>query len=65
MRIIAFVIEAASVQRILDHIGEPSTPPGISPCRGPPQWEETVEPVFLDEGVQPEPEYPVDQTVSW
>ena len=65
MRIIAFVIEAASVQRILDHIGEPSTPPGISPCRGPPQWEETVEPVFLDEGVQPEPEYPPDQTVSW
>ena len=63
MRIIAFVIEAASVQRIPDHIGEPSTPPGISPCRGPPPWEETVEPVFLDEVVQPGPEYPVDQTV--
>ena len=53
------------MQRILDHIGEPSTPPGISPCRGPPDWEETLEPVFLDEGVQPEPEYPADQTVSW
>jgi hypothetical protein len=65
MRIIAFVIEAASVQRILDHIGEPSTPPRISPCRGPPDWEERLEPVFLDEVVQPEPEYPVDQTVSW
>jgi len=65
MRIIAFVTESHSVQRILDRIGEPSTPPAISPCRGPPQWEETVEPVFLDEGVQPEPEYPVDQIVSW
>jgi len=65
MRIIAFVTEAACVQRILDPIGEPSTPPGISPCRGPPQWEETVEPVFLDDGVQPEPEYPLDQTVRW
>ena len=65
MRIIAFVTESHSVQRILDHIGEPSTPPALSPCRGPPEWEETVEPVFLDEAVQPEPEYPVDQTVSW
>jgi len=65
MRIIAFVVESLSVRRILDHIGEPSTPPGISPCRGPPDWEEKVEPVFLDEGVQPEPEYPADQTVSW
>ena len=61
----AVVTEAASVQRILDHISEPSTPPGISPCRGPPDWEEKVDLVFLDEVVQPEPEYPVDQTVIW
>jgi hypothetical protein len=61
----AVVTEAASVQRILDHIGEPTTPPPISPCRGPPPWEETVEPVFLDDVVQPEPEYLADQTVSW
>jgi hypothetical protein len=53
------------VQRILDHIGEPSTPPRISPCRGPPDWEEQVEPVFLAEAIQPEPEYPLDQTVGW
>ena len=57
--------EAASVQRILDHIGESSTPPRISPCRGSPDWEGMVQPVFLDEVVQPEPEYPVDQTVGW
>ena len=61
----AVVIESLSVRRTLDHIGEPSTPPGISLCRGPSDWEETVEPVFLDDVVQPEPEYPVDQTVSW
>jgi len=31
----------------------------------PPPWEEIVEPVFLDEGIQPKPEYPVDQTGGW
>jgi hypothetical protein len=35
MRIIAFVTETARVQRIIDHIGEPATPPPISPARGP------------------------------
>ena len=24
-----------------------------------------VEPLFLDEATQPEPEYPIEQTVSW
>jgi len=61
----AVVTEATSVQRILDHIGEVTTPPRISPCREPPPWEETVEPMLPDEVVQPEPEYPVDQTISW
>jgi hypothetical protein len=40
MRIIAFVTEAASIVKILSHIGEPSQPPEISPARGPPQWDE-------------------------
>jgi len=35
MRIIAFVTEAAPVQRILSHIGEPALPPRIAPARGP------------------------------
>ncbi len=64
MRIIAFVTEAPSVQRILDHIGEPTTPPRISPCRGPPECEQAVEPVLLDDVVQPEHDYQFDQTVS-
>ena len=33
MRLIAFVTEAAPVQRILVHIGEPTEPPPIAPAR--------------------------------
>ena len=33
MRIITFVTEAAPVQRILAHIGEPTEPPPIAPAR--------------------------------
>jgi hypothetical protein len=39
MRIIAFVTEPATVTKILDHIGEPSTPVITTPARGPPQEE--------------------------
>jgi len=61
----AALFDSLSVRQMLDHLGEPITPPRISPYRGPPPWEEKVEPVLLDEVVQPEPEYPVDQTASW
>lgn len=33
MKIIAFVIETPSVRAILEHIGEPTRPPAISPAR--------------------------------
>ncbi len=33
MRIIAFVTETTSVTRILEHIGEPTSPPVLSPAR--------------------------------
>jgi len=33
MRLIAFITEAAPVERILTHIGEPPRPPLISPAR--------------------------------
>ncbi len=33
MKIIAFVIETPSVRAILEHIGEPTCPPAISPAR--------------------------------
>jgi len=73
MRIIAFITEAAPVQRILIHIGEPATPPRIAPARGPPSWEEDDSgTIVLDEErfpgdplVQPEPVYAFDQRVSW
>jgi len=39
MRIIAFVLDPPVIERILDHIGEPSTPPLILPARSPPQAE--------------------------
>jgi hypothetical protein len=34
--IVAFITEAAPVQRILNHISEPAEPPRIAPVRGPP-----------------------------
>ena len=39
MRIIAFVLDPPVIERILTHIGEPSTPPLILPARSPPQAE--------------------------
>ena len=71
MRLIAFITEAAPVQRILDHIGEPVTPPRIASARGPPQWDNSGA-VFLDEErfagdplAQPEPDFEYDQRISW
>ncbi len=39
MRIIAFITNASDVKRILDHIGEASEPPPLSPSRAPPEEE--------------------------
>ncbi|MBI3372641.1 MAG: hypothetical protein HY017_12930 [Betaproteobacteria bacterium] len=39
MRIIAFINDAGTVRKILDHIGESTQPPRIAPARGPPLWE--------------------------
>jgi NodT family efflux transporter outer membrane factor (OMF) lipoprotein len=73
MRVLAFITEAAPVQRILRHIGEPATPPPIAPARGPPSWEEADSgTIILDEErfagdplAQPEPECELDQRLSW
>jgi len=72
-RIIAFITEAVDVRAILEHIGEPSTPPRIASARGPPEWyENSVEDAIAAEDdlqgdflAQPEPEYEYDQRVSW
>jgi hypothetical protein len=39
MRIIAFVLDPPVIERILTHIGEPTTPPAVLPPRAPPQAE--------------------------
>jgi superfamily I DNA/RNA helicase len=41
MRIITFVTAAASIVKLLSHIGEPTQPLEISPARATPQWDET------------------------
>jgi hypothetical protein len=38
-RIIAFVLDAPVIERILDHIGEPAQSPAVMPARSPPQLE--------------------------
>jgi len=39
MRIIAFILDRSQVERILAHIGEPTSPPELLPARSPPQHE--------------------------
>ncbi|GAB6044063.1 hypothetical protein JCM17961_47470 [Endothiovibrio diazotrophicus] len=63
------------MRKILEHIGEPWTPPRIAPARGPPEWYEDSEASAIwgedeeagkgDPLAQPAPEYEFDQRVSW
>ena len=39
MRIIAFITDAEPIVKILNHIGEPTKLPEISPARSPPAWD--------------------------
>jgi hypothetical protein len=73
MRVVAFLTEAAPMQRILNHIGEPSTAPKIAPARGPPSWQqENCATIFLDEErfagdplAQPQADYEFDPRITW
>jgi hypothetical protein len=65
MTIIAFITDPPVVRHILDHIGEPSTPPGISPARGPPECEEWDESSDNELGFEPVPQYEYDQRIDW
>jgi hypothetical protein len=73
MRIIAFITATVDVRAIMEHIGEPDTPPRIAQAQGPPEWYEdaTEHAIPAEAGsagdpyVQAAPEYEHDQTVSW
>ena len=73
MRILASITEAVDVRAILEHIGEPATPPRIAQARGLPECYEgfTQDAIAADACsagdpyAQPEPEYEYDQRVSW
>mgnify|MGYP002813751958 CR=1 FL=1 len=71
MRIIAFINDADTVNKILDHIGESTRPPRISPARGPPLWEAAAaaeqagnDPQW-DSSAQPAPQIEFDQRIAW
>ncbi len=66
--------ESVVVRAILEHIGEPATPPRVAQARGPPEWDEESGdvPARDDDGpmpgdplAQPEPEYEFDRRGSW
>ena len=64
VEIISFITEEPTVRAILNHIGEPSEAPPISPCRGSPEWEMLDQTAEFDP-VHPDPDYDFDQSVSW
>ncbi len=71
MRIIAFINDAGTVNKILDYIGESTRPPRIAPARGPPLWEVAAaaeqaenDPQW-DSSAQPAPEIEFDQRIAW
>jgi hypothetical protein len=50
MRIISFITDAGTVQKILDHLGEPTQVPKIAPARGPPLWEVAMASELAEKG---------------
>lgn len=71
MRIIAFINDAGTVKKILEHIGESTPPPRIAPARRPPLWEAAAaaeqaenDPQW-DSSTQPAPEVEFDRRIAW
>ncbi len=67
IQLIAFVTDSHSIRRILEHLGEPTSPPPLSQPRGPPAWAQPIDqtPPFDPTAGQPEPAFEFDQTISW
>ena len=62
MRIIAFILEPPVIEKILTHIGEPTTAPALLPARAPPQTELDFDQVDQRTGSDEWPE--MDQTAG-
>jgi hypothetical protein len=64
MRIIAFITDPASIERILSHIGEPTTPPTIAAARAPPLPSDHLDqtPTYDIDAAEPVPDLDFDQT---
>ena len=61
-----------AIRAILEHIGEPDTPPRIAQAPGPPEWPDTTADAIVAEAgsagdpyAQPAPAYQHDQRGSW
>jgi len=66
VRIVASVIEAAPIQQILQHIGEPLEHPVLRPARGPPDEFFADQSVCLDEDVNQDlNQFEPDQRLKW
>ncbi len=71
MRTIAFVNDASTVKKILDHIGESTRPPRIAPARGPPlrgaaaAAEQAENDREWDWSAQSTPEIEFDRRIAW
>lgn len=70
MKIIVFITEAVAIRQILDHPGEPTTPPKQMPARGPPLRESLRELpetglAEIDPQAQPAPDYEFDRRIAW
>jgi hypothetical protein len=66
LRLIAFITDAARFERILVALGWPLRPPPIATVRGPPGWDDDLEPLpDWDLLGQPAPDCEFDQRVPW
>jgi len=67
MRIISFITRPDAIDRILSHIGEPTTPPPIAPARAPRPDDTSFDqtPGYDPDAAEPVPELNFDQTQSW
>jgi hypothetical protein len=67
----AFINDAGTAKKLLEHIGEATQPARIAPANGPPPWETAAaaEPAGndaqWDSSVHPAPEIEFDQRIAW